>query len=108
MINALRQITSPNGSFVFPELRNDTPSLLGRPIHEASNLDAAITAGKNLLIYGDWSNFVVTQRVGSSVELIPHLFGTANNRPTGQRGLYQYSRWGSDSVNNAAFRMLVA
>jgi hypothetical protein len=26
------------------------------------------------------------------VELIPHLFATANNRPSGQRGLYAYWR----------------
>jgi predicted phage gp36 major capsid-like protein len=61
-----------------------------------------------VLMYGDWSNFVISQRIGSAVELIPHLFGTANGRPTGQRGMYAYARYGSDSVNDPAFRMLVA
>lgn len=51
--------------------------------------------------------YVVTQRVGSSVELIPHLFG-ANRRPTGQRGAWLWARYGADSINDAAFRMLVA
>lgn len=109
VLNAIRQEQSANGSFVFPELRNTPPTLLNRPVHEASDMDAAITAGKHLLIYGDFaSNFVVTQRVGTSVELIPHLFSPNNLRPTGQRGLYAWARWGSDSINDAAFRMLVA
>jgi HK97 family phage major capsid protein len=105
--NTLRQDTSPNGSFVFPELRTVPPSLLSRPTHEASYMDSTIAAGKNLLIYGDWSNYVVTQRVGATVELIPHLFG-ANRRPTGQRGLYMWARYGADSINDSAFRMLQA
>lgn len=46
-------------------------------------------------------------RIGSAVELIQHLLGP-NQRPTGQRGMYMYPRYGSDSVNYAAFRMLVA
>jgi hypothetical protein len=58
---------------------------VGRPVHELSNMAAAISANNNLLVYGDFSQYVITQRVGSSWELIPHLFG-ANRRPTGQRG----------------------
>jgi len=71
-------------------------------------MDGAIAAGKILLMYSDFSNYVVTQRVGSSVELISHLFGAAGRRPTGQRGLYMWARYGADSINDAAFRMLVA
>ena len=71
-------------------------------------MDNVIAAGKNLLIYGDFSNYVVKQRVRSSVELIPHLFGPAGRRPTGQRGLYMWARYGADSINDAAFRTLQA
>ena len=106
-INFLRQAETTNGALKFPSLQADPPTLLGRPAHEASDMDNTIAAGKNLLVYGDFSNFVVTQRVGSSVELIPHLFG-ANRRPTGQRGLWMWARYGSDSINDAAFRMLQA
>jgi HK97 family phage major capsid protein len=107
ILNALRQMETTNGALKFPSLQADPPTLLGRPVHEASDMDNTIAAGKNLAIYGDFSNFVVTQRVGSSVELIPHLFG-ANRRPTGQRGLWMWARYGADSINDAAFRMLVA
>ncbi len=85
VLNALRQVETSNGALKFPSLQTDPPTLLGRPAHELSNMDNTVAAGKNLLVYGDFSQYVITQRVGSSLELIPHLFGT-NRRPTGQRG----------------------
>jgi HK97 family phage major capsid protein len=86
------------------------PTLLGRSVHELSNMDGVIEAGQANAIglYGDFANYVVTQRVGSAVELIPHLFGPAGGRPTGQRGVYANFRYGADSVNDAAFRLLTA
>ena len=107
VINAARQEETTNGALKFPSLQNDPPTLLGRPVHELSNMDNTVAAGKNLLVYGDFNNYVITQRVGSSVELIPHLFG-ANRRPTGQRGVWLWARYGADSINDAAFRLLVA
>lgn len=110
ILNTLRQFETTNGALVFPSLQNDTPTLLGRPVHELSNMDSTLGGGAGndpVLLYGDFQNFVVSQRIGSAVELIPHLFGS-NQRPTGQRGMYMYARYGSDSVNDAAFRLLVA
>ena len=107
VLNALRQMETSNGALKFPSLQSDPPNLLGRPAHELSNMDGTVAAGNNLLVYGDFSQYVITQRVGSSLELIPHLFG-ANRRPTGQRGAWLWARYGADSINDAAFRMLVA
>lgn len=107
VLNVLRQEETSNGALKFPSLQNDPPTLLGRPAHELSNMDSTIAAGKNLAVYGDFSQYVITQRVGSSLELIPHLFGT-NRRPSGQRGAWLWARYGADSINDAAFRMLVA
>ena len=45
-------------------------------------------------------------RIGLSVEVIPHLVGT-NHRPTGQRGLYAYWRNGAGVLSANAFRVLV-
>ena len=68
---------------------------------------AGVTTGaSNILVLGDFSNFVVAQRVGMNVELVPHLFGATNNRPTGQRGWFAYARVGSDAVVKNAFRRL--
>ncbi|OBH01246.1 hypothetical protein A5696_13870 [Mycobacterium sp. E2699] len=104
-INAIAALETPNGAIRFPSIQNDPRTLLGRPVGEASNMDGSLAAGSHALIYGDFNQFVISQRIGTSVELIPHLFG-ANRRPTGQRGLFAWSRWGSDCINTAAFRML--
>ena len=110
ILNTLRQMETANGALLFPELRASEPTLLGRPVHELSNMQGTMGGGAGndpVLLYGDFSNFVVSHRIGASVEFIPHLFGS-NQRPTGQRGMYAYARYGSDSVNDAAFRLLVA
>ena len=82
--------------------------VLGKPAYENSGFPAftGTTGAANLLVVGDFRHFVVFDRIGSRVEFIPHLMG-ANNRPSGERGLYFWWRTGSDSVNDAAFRLLV-
>ncbi len=64
------------------------------------------TGASNILVVGDFSHYLVAQRAGMNVELIPHLFATANNRPSGQRGLYAYCRVGADWVATNAARLL--
>ncbi|MER5943887.1 phage major capsid protein [Streptomyces sp. NPDC001928] len=108
-INTFRQFETTNGALKFPELTGNPPRLLNRAMNENSNMDstisAAATASNYLMIYGDHSNFVIVDRIGSTVELIPNMMGS-NRRPTGQRGALLWFRTGSDSVNDAAFRML--
>ena len=58
-----------------------------------------------MLLYGAFENFVVVDRLGSTLELVPHLFGS-NRRPTGQRGALLWFRTGSDVVIPNAFRLL--
>lgn len=103
--NSVRQ-TAPEGVWKDPE--TDRPGgLLGRPVYEAEAMDGTVTpAVDNLVtIFGDFSNYVIADRVGMTVDFIPHLFG-ANRRPTGQSGWFAYYRVGADSVNDAAFRVL--
>jgi HK97 family phage major capsid protein len=107
-INSIAQFETTNGALKFPEVGNDR--LLRKPLNELSNMDgtydAAATANNYILLYGDFSNFVIVDQVGGSrLELLPNLTG-ADGRPTGQRGLYLWARTGSDSVNDAAFRCL--
>jgi HK97 family phage major capsid protein len=82
--------------------------LKGRRMFENDYLDdlPSGTAAANLLIVGDWANFVVAQRAGMSIELVPHVFDVTNNRPTGERAWYAWARAGSDSVNDLGFRLL--
>ena len=67
--------------------------------------NVAVTAANHIVVYGDFQNYVIADRVGTRIEFIQHLFG-ANQRPTGQRGWYAYYRVGADSVLDSAFRML--
>jgi HK97 family phage major capsid protein len=108
--NLVRQFDTQGGAQLWERIGADMPpELLGRPALEAEDMDASVTAATNnyLLVYGDFDNYVIADRVGMTVEFIPHLVG-ANRRPTGQRGWYAYYRVGADSVNDAAFRMLNA
>ena len=107
ILNTLRQFETTAGALKFPGLQNDPPVLLGRRANELSNMDGTIDAGQEnyVLLYGDFSNFVIVDRFPSQIELIPYLFG-ANRRPTGQRGAFLWARVGSDSVVDSAFRLL--
>ena len=69
-------------------------------------MSAALTTGQKVLVVGDWRYFVIVDRIGMNVELLPNLVG-ANQRPTGQRGLYAYWRNTSDVLSTAAFQVLV-
>jgi len=83
-------------------------NLFGRPVRTTDYAPefTGTTGAANILVVGDFSNFLVAQRAGMSIELIPHLFGTTNARPTGQRGWFAYARHGFDSVNDLGFRLL--
>ena len=86
--------------------------LLGWPLYENSSMkaysafDAGATADNFLLMVGNWRNYIIVDRVGLTVEFIPHLFATNANLPSGTRGWFAYWRTGSDSVNDDAFRVL--
>jgi HK97 family phage major capsid protein len=104
--NMLRQLVT-GSVLTFPELRDDPPRLLSRNANELSNMDTTVASGKNIIVYGDFSQYVVTRRVGSIVEPIPWIMG-ANNRPVGKRGVWFWSRWGADVLVPNAFRVLTA
>ena len=105
--NAIRQFDTAGGAGLWVQLPNDTPAqLISRPTYEAEAMsNTPATAGADTLIYGDFEHYVIADRIGMTVEFIPHLVG-ANRRPTGQRGWYAYYRVGADSTNDDSFRML--
>lgn len=108
--NLIRGFDQYGGGGFWTNLNTDRPpQLLGRNALEAEAMDGTITTSGSVhnyvLIFGELSNFVITDRLGMVVELIPHLFG-ANRRPSGQRGWLAWYRTGSDSVNDGGLRML--
>ena len=106
--NLIRRFDTAGGAGLWTTLGNGLPpQLIERPNVTAEAMDSSITAAADnyVLAYGDFSNYVIADRVGTTIEFIPHLFGS-NRRPTGQRGWYAHFRVGADSVNDAAFRLL--
>ena len=106
---AMREAGGANLDDFWANLGQGQPSqLLGYPAFESSAMDGTITALSDnyVLILGDFSNYWIVDRAGLAIEVIPHLFATGNNRPSGQRGLYAWWRVGADSVNDRRFRML--
>ena len=108
-INALRQFETTNGALKFPALQDNPPGLLGRPMNELSNMDGVINASATEnnypLLYGSFEHFVIVDRVGTTIELVPHLMGS-NRRPNGTRGALLWFRTGSNVVVPQAFRLL--
>jgi HK97 family phage major capsid protein len=100
--------TEPGAAFTVNFTAEGVTRLKGRDMYENdyfADLPAG-TAAANLLVIGDWYNFVVAQRAGMNIELVPHVFDVTNNRPTGERAWYAWARVGSDSVNDLGFRLL--
>jgi HK97 family phage major capsid protein len=102
--------TALSASYSTDITQANTDSLLGRPLVESD--DAPTTATTTVLdervLFGDLSNYVVVDKPGSvSVSFIPHMFATGNNLPNGSAGWYMYWRTGADSVNDAAFQLLM-
>lgn len=104
--NVIRQFDTAGGAGLWVQLQGDVPGqMIGRGAYEAEAMSSALTTGQKVLLYGDFENYVIADRIGMTVEFIPHLVGT-NRRPTGQRGWYAYYRVGADTVNVDGFRLL--
>lgn len=105
--DVIETLETSNGSRQF-DLSGGT--LLRRPFHEVSDFpDFTQTAQQTnpLMVYGDFSEFVLVDRIGTTVEFIPHLFGTTNGFPIGARGWFMHWRHGSDVTIDNAFRLLL-
>lgn len=90
------------------DLAGRATTLRGRPIELATSMPAftGTTGAANILIVGDFRNYLIVDRAGMTVELIPHLFSTTTNLPNGQRGIFAWARHGADSINDDGFRLL--
>jgi HK97 family phage major capsid protein len=94
-----------------PSLGARDGKFLGYPKFEWTAMaTTTITTGTKIMVGGDWSTFVIADRLGATLELVPHLFGAAQgNLPTGQRGAFFDWRTGSTVVStstNAGLRWL--
>lgn len=114
----IRQFDTQGGAQIFienlqlPTSEDNVPApgniaarLFGKPAYEASGMDATLASGSEILVYGDFRYYLIVDRIGMSIEVVPHLFATANNRPSGQRGLLAFWRNTGKVLSAAAFRV---
>ena len=83
--------------------------LWGYGAYEASDMVSTHATGDKPLIMGDFRRgFLIVDRVGMNMELVPHLFGAAQGQyPTGRRGYFAWWRNNSVILIANAFRLLV-
>jgi HK97 family phage major capsid protein len=83
------------------------PALLGKALNEANAMTGLLsTATNNAIVYGDFKNYLIADRIGMVVEFIPNLTGITNGRPVARRGWLAHWRTGADSINDKGFRLL--
>lgn len=81
-------------------------TLLGYPKHYSSAMDSDFTTeGNDILLFGDFQNFLIVDKVGLSIEVDPHV-RDGNGKWTGQRALLAHWRNGSVILVDNAFRLL--
>jgi HK97 family phage major capsid protein len=79
--------------------------LLGYPRYNSSAMESDFTTSTNrIAIFGDFRNYVIADRIGLSVELIPHMVDS-DGKVVG-RGLLARFRNGAVVVVDSAFRVL--
>lgn len=107
-LNRVRALDTSGGSSLWVQLGNGLPGqLIGMEAYELSTMPTALTTTTDLMVVGDFSNgYLIVDRIGMEVELIPHLFGASNRFPTGQRGLWAFWRNSAKVLDANRFRFL--
>lgn len=97
-----------DGADLWVRLSGSQPNeLLGYPAHEASAMDSLGTSSGRVLLLGDFSQFLIVDRLGMTVEVNPHIVDPTTGRWTGQRAIVAVWRNSSLILVHNAFRVLV-
>lgn len=84
----------------------DPPSLLGYPARQISTMEADYTTdGNRVVLFGDFNNFLIVDKVGMTIEIDPHV-RDGNGKWVGARALLAHYRNSSVILNHNAFRVL--
>lgn len=85
------------------------PKMIGYNAYQASDMTATLSAATasndDILVLGDFRQYLIADRIGMSMVYEPLVKGS-NFRPTGQVGWYVTWRVGGDVLVNDAFRLL--
>lgn len=107
-LNKTRQFDTAGGSSFWANLGQSVPEqLLGKPIYESSSMSSATASGTNILVFGDFQQFVIVDRIGMSILYNPMVMSAATgNLPTGEAGWFAFWRYSSKVSTASAFRVL--
>jgi HK97 family phage major capsid protein len=110
--NLIRHFADDNGPDLWVRIAdplnrggNIGHTLLGYQANENSSMATATTSNSKILVLGDFAYFLIVDKIGLNMELVPHLFGS-NGRPTGTRGFFAYWNNTSKVLSPNAFRVL--
>ena len=81
--------------------------LFDLPVVRSSTMLSATTSGNHIAVLGDFSQYIVYDRLGVNVEFIQNVVD-GDGLPVGKRGLVAYKRVGGDVSDVDAFRLLKA
>jgi HK97 family phage major capsid protein len=107
IINKIRQLDTAGGSSFWTNLGKGQPeTLLGAPIYESTTMTSSVAANSLEAIFGDFSQFIIVDRVGVSMIYDPLVQGTGGILPSGQAGWFMFWRTGSQLSTVNAFRVM--
>jgi HK97 family phage major capsid protein len=106
-LSTIRGMDTYGGSSFWANLGAAVPErLLGLPVYESSSMVSTVTTGSNILLAGDFSEYVIYDRIGVEMRYVPVVTDATTARPTGQAGWFAFWRTGAEVVNPNAFRVL--
>lgn len=120
--NAIRQFPTDNGGSVAGSMNNlyveslqagNPRRLLDYPSYRSTGMNSLATATVNdgaqnpFMVFGDFKQFLIVDRIGMTVEMVPTVVDPTTGRPTGQRGVYAVWMNNSKILIPDAFRYLV-
>lgn len=107
-LNKTRQFDTAGGSSFWANLGQGTPELLlGKPVYESSSMSAATAQNSLVLLFGDFEQYVIVDRVGMSILYNPMVMAAATgNLPTGEAGWFAFWRVGAKASTANALQVL--
>lgn len=102
----IRRMDTYGGGNFWANMGGGQPTeLLGLPTYKSVHMDSTITTGSEVLIVGDFQNYLIYDRIGVQLEYVQNVVD-GSGVPTLQRGWVAHWRTGADVLNVDAFRTL--
>jgi HK97 family phage major capsid protein len=107
IINRIRQLDTAGGSSFWTNLGKGQPeTLLGAPIYESTTMVGTAATTTLEAIFGDFSQYLIVDRVGVSMIYDPLVQGSGGILPSGQAGWFMFWRVGANLTTVNAFRVM--